>query len=90
MAIIDLAEACNDFKKYDNQKAAGICYNNIGNFAYKSQKYDQAEDNFRKSISCGKEHLRRELNKNFQNRVEICKLKKTIAHRFYQLSMAVY
>jgi len=40
MAIIDLAEACNDFKKSNNMKAAGICFNNIGNFAYKSQKYD--------------------------------------------------
>lgn len=40
MAIIDLAEACNDFENSGNKKAAGICYNNIGNFAYKSQKYE--------------------------------------------------
>lgn len=30
MAVIDLAEACNMFDG-QNYKAAGICYNNIGN-----------------------------------------------------------
>jgi hypothetical protein len=40
MAIIDLAEACSIFKSSKNNKAAGICYNNIANFAYKAQKYE--------------------------------------------------
>jgi len=33
LAVIDLAEACNMFmeEKPPNSKAAGICFNNIGN-----------------------------------------------------------
>ena len=42
LAVIDLAEACNMFIEEDlpNHKAAGICYNNIGNIQYKNGKYD--------------------------------------------------
>ena len=42
IAVIDLAEACNMFvnEKTPNNKAAGICYNNIGNIQYKTGKFD--------------------------------------------------
>ena len=48
LAIIDLAEACTMFYEDEpiNYKAAGICYNNIGNIQYKIGNYDQAADNF--------------------------------------------
>jgi len=48
LAVIDLAEACNMFTEDipPNFKAAGICYNNIGNIQYKNGGYDQAAENF--------------------------------------------
>lgn len=58
LAVIDLAEACNMFTEDSppNFKAAGICYNNIGNIQYKNGKYDQAAENFglavQAAISC--------------------------------------
>ena len=35
-AIMDLAQASSIFKKSKNQKALGICYNNIANIQYKN------------------------------------------------------
>lgn len=49
MAVIDLAEACNMFDG-QNYKAAGICYNNIGNIQFKNEKYTQAAENFFNAI----------------------------------------
>ena len=48
LAVIDLAEACNMFTEEvpPNSKAAGICFNNIGNIQYKTGKYDKAAENF--------------------------------------------
>jgi hypothetical protein len=42
LAVIDLAEACIMFTTEEppNHKAAGICFNNIGNLQYKSNKFD--------------------------------------------------
>jgi nitrogen fixation/metabolism regulation signal transduction histidine kinase len=45
LAVLDLAEACNMFDG-SNYKAAGICFNNIGNIQYKNEKYSQAAENF--------------------------------------------
>lgn len=52
LAVIDLAEACNMFIEEDppNYKAAGICFNNIGNIQYKNGKYIQAAENFGRAI----------------------------------------
>lgn len=52
LAVIDLAEACNMFldEEPTNHKAAGICFNNIGNLQYKQKKFDQAADNFQLAI----------------------------------------
>lgn len=52
LAVIDLAEACNMFEndKEPNQKAAGICYSNIGNIQYKQGHYIQAAENFFKAV----------------------------------------
>ena len=54
--MIDLAEACNMFVEAEppNQKAAGICYNNIGNIQYKNGQYDQAAENFFLAINAAK------------------------------------
>ena len=48
LAVIDLAEASIMFNTEEppNHKAAGICFNNIGNLQYKSNKFDQAAENF--------------------------------------------
>ena len=53
LAVIDLAEACLMFTEEEcppNHKAAGVCYNNIGNLQYKSEKFDQAAENFKLAI----------------------------------------
>ena len=49
IAVIDLAEACILFNG-QNYKAAGVCYNNIGNVQYKNEKYLLAAENFSKSV----------------------------------------
>ena len=35
-----------------NYKAAGICYNNIGNIQFKNGKFDMAIENFKKAVDC--------------------------------------
>lgn len=52
LAVIDLAEACKMFleESQRNNKAAGICYNNIGNIQYKQGNFDQAAQNFKLAI----------------------------------------
>lgn len=44
LAVIDLAEACYTFeeveKQWDNFKAIGICYNNMGCLKYRNGFYD--------------------------------------------------
>jgi len=59
LAVIDLAEACNMFTEEEppNSKAAGICYNNIGNIQYKTGKYDQAAENFKLGVEAAKNCL---------------------------------
>ena len=60
LAVIDLAEACNMFMESEtpnippNRKAAGICFNNIGNIQYKNGQYDQAAENFFLAINSAK------------------------------------
>ena len=49
IAVIDLAEACMLFNG-QNYKAAGVCYNNIGNVQYKNEKYLLAAENFSKAV----------------------------------------
>ena len=62
LAVIDLAEACKMFMEETqttqdgdvisepNHKAAGICFNNIGNIWYRQSKFDQAAENFKLAI----------------------------------------
>ena len=49
IATIDLAEACIQYNG-QNYKAAGVCYNNIGNLQYKNEKYKLAAENFSKAV----------------------------------------
>ena len=70
LAIIDLAEACTMFYEDQprNYKAAGICYNNIGNIQYKIGHYDQAADNFNQAVECATRcliEMEDEKNKSF-------------------------
>ena len=57
-----MAEACNMFidEQDPNLKAAGICYNNIGNLQYKQANYLQAAENFHEAVikaeECIKQH----------------------------------
>jgi tetratricopeptide (TPR) repeat protein len=51
-AIMDLAQAASIFKKSKNNKALGLCYNNIANIQYKNAQYHEAAQNFRKAIDC--------------------------------------
>ena len=51
-AIMDLAQASSIFKQSKNQKALGICYNNIANIQYKNAQYHEAANNFSKAIQC--------------------------------------
>lgn len=46
LAVIDLAEACEMFEELKNNKAAGICFNNIGNIQFKNGRFDKAAENF--------------------------------------------
>lgn len=47
---MDLAQAASIFKKSNNFKALGICYNNIANIQYKNAQYREAARNFAKAI----------------------------------------
>jgi hypothetical protein len=49
-AIMDLAQAASIFRKSNNYKALGICYNNIANVQYKNAHYNEASLNFKKAI----------------------------------------
>ena len=49
IALIDLAQACVLFSG-SNYKAVGVCYNNIANLYYKSQKYQLAADSYNKAV----------------------------------------
>ncbi len=51
-AIMDLAQASSIFKQSKNQKALGICYNNIANIQYKNAQYHEAANNFSKALMC--------------------------------------
>ena len=52
LAVIDLAEACSMFQAQKHFKASGICFNNIGNLQFKSNKFDKAAENFRQAVEC--------------------------------------
>ena len=47
---MDLAQAASIFKKSQNFKALGICYNNIANIQYKNGQYHEAAQNYKKAI----------------------------------------
>lgn len=49
LAVIDLAQACNMFDG-TNEKAAGVCYNNIANLQIKNGKFSLAAENYFHSI----------------------------------------
>ena len=57
LAVIDLAEACDMFmeERPINYKAAGICFNNIGNIQFKTEKYDQAAENFSQAVEAARQ-----------------------------------
>lgn len=95
---MDLAQASSIFKESKNQKALGICYNNIANIQYKNAQYHEAANNFSKAIQCveilvrdlnqlverAKAQKRRRFDEKIQGyNVELGYYKRVKAHRQY-------
>ncbi|KAL4473588.1 hypothetical protein ABPG74_022452 [Tetrahymena malaccensis] len=51
-ALIELTKQIQYFKKLNNQRALGICYNNIGNIHFNNERYEEAYDYYSRSIVC--------------------------------------
>ena len=55
LSIINLAATCEMYEKgdFENNRATGVCLNNIANLHLKNRKYYSAEINFRQAIERG-------------------------------------
>ncbi|EAS04717.2 transmembrane protein, putative (macronuclear) [Tetrahymena thermophila SB210] len=63
LSIMQLNQAIQFFKKFQNQRALGICYNNIANIHFSNGRYNEAYDYYCLSVVC----CRYELNMYQEN-----------------------
>lgn len=87
LSIINLAATCQMYESADlkNDKATGVCYNNIANLHLKSGKYKSSVLSFRAAIDKAAAQLKRVSDKK-----EILYYTRVLANRIYQMTMAQY
>ncbi|KAL4469873.1 hypothetical protein ABPG72_011094 [Tetrahymena utriculariae] len=52
-SLLCLNQQVSFFKKFNNYRALGICYNNMGNIHFQSERYNEAMENYYHSIIYG-------------------------------------
>ncbi|EWS75217.1 tetratricopeptide repeat protein (macronuclear) [Tetrahymena thermophila SB210] len=52
LALIEITKQIEYFQKLNNQRALGICYNNMGNIHFNNGRYEEAYDYYNRSIVC--------------------------------------
>ncbi|KAL4479937.1 hypothetical protein ABPG74_020453 [Tetrahymena malaccensis] len=80
--LLNLSKQIQYFKKFENYRALGICYNNIGNIHFSQGRYIEALQNYSSSIICCKY----ELNLFRENNVQMESFSKSFIHESYQES----
>ena len=85
---MELANTCEIYRRAGtgNHKAAGVCYNNIANLHLKTGKYEIAATNYAAAMR----ELELCLERQITGEPDWDYFKEVLAHRRYQLAVALY